>query len=352
MRLNAHEATRTWFNAFFAGERHYKAAFLETLGRHPLPLGLIVGNNFGGSTSVFEALSRFPNVFPVVAREHNNFQFGRENRLLEYNLNHLFYFAHLARVGKLHVTPEHYGQAVGELLSLADTMYRTHTVSSCGLCPLPDAGEPVAAVDQSLCFEYAEAPQMVEILNPDTRIIVIARDPVDRAYSNYQRDKVYALGAEGVRRGDPYPAFEDLVPLTDLINASNREDLLTLERTSHVFRYITRGLYDLHLANWLEVFARDRVLLIDNVALRQDPEGEMRRALAFLGLNWPEGYAIDLTSEYRGSAGDYNRIDPISPGAEAALRRFYRPHVQRFAELADQDFGWAAHFEGDHRAAL
>jgi hypothetical protein len=358
MRLFAHQATRNWFNTLFADETYYKTAFLETLGRHPLPLGVIVGCNFAGSTSVFEALARFPNVFPVAARENNNFQFGCEDKLFEYNLNHLFYFAHLARVGALPELTGDHGAAVGELLELADVMYRTHTISTCGLCPLPDADEQVLALDQSLCFEFAEAPRMVEIVHPDAKIVIITRDPVDRAYSNYQRDKLYAIGAEGIRRSDPYPAFEDLVPLGDLITLSDndREGLLSAERTSYLFRYIVRGLYDLHLTNWLEVFGRDRVLLIDNIALRADPETEMRRALEFFGLNWPTEYAIDLQSEYKGNAKEYKELDPVSRSVDAALRQFYRRHVDRFVALAGQDFTWAAPYtyeaEGEDREAL
>jgi hypothetical protein len=354
MRLFTHQATRTWFNNFFANEVHYSRAFLETLSRHPLPLGLVVGCNFAGSTSVFEALSRFPNVFPVVAREINNFQFGREQQLLQYNLNHLFYFAHLARVGQLPELPEEHAGEIDKLLTFADLMYQTHTISSYGICPLPDADEPVLALDQSLCFEFAEAPRMVEIIQPNAKIVIIARDPADRAYSNYQRDKGYAIGGEGIRRGDPYPAFEELVPLGDLITLSDQErkGLLTAERTSHLFRYIVRGLYDLHLDNWLEVFGRDRVLLIDNVALRRDPEAEVRRAFDFFGLRWPNDYAIDLTSEYLGSAKDYQKVDPISPAVDAALRQFYRRHVRRFADLAGQEFGWLANYEETDREAL
>jgi hypothetical protein len=104
--------------------------------------------------------------------------------------------------------------------------------------------------------------------SPDAKIVVMLRNPVDRAYSayNYMRRN----GKEPVER------FEDAIAL---------ESERTAGGYAHVFRYVGRGFYAKQLRPWYELFPREQIgvwLFEDMLA---DPECLCSEIFEFLGVD-------------------------------------------------------------------
>lgn len=110
--------------------------------------------------------------------------------------------------------------------------------------------------------------------NPAMRLIVLLRDPVERAWSQWRM--------EHVRGHDPHPfawcirqgrmrLFEDATP--DRPWGAHRE-----------FSYVERGFYGEQLERLFRLFPRDQVLVLRSEALRDDPAGTLSAVRAFLGL--------------------------------------------------------------------
>jgi Sulfotransferase domain len=110
------------------------------------------------------------------------------------------------------------------------------------------------------------APDRVEAYVPSIKMVLILRDPVQRAFSNHLHE---------IRKG--HFVGEDLRFEAGL--ASNP-------------MYLFQSRYGTHLANWLRVFPKDRLLLLVQEDILADPLAEVRRLYAFLGVD--PGYRSPL----------------------------------------------------------
>jgi hypothetical protein len=103
-----------------------------------------------------------------------------------------------------------------------------------------------------------DAPARARHYNPDFRILVALRDPVERAYSNHLHD---------IRLG--YYHGEDLSFEAGLSNNP---------------MYVEQSRYAKHLATWLDHFPREQFLVLFQEEIAADPLAEARRVYEFLGV--------------------------------------------------------------------
>jgi hypothetical protein len=110
------------------------------------------------------------------------------------------------------------------------------------------------------------AGRIAEVL-PDVRLIVLLRDPVERAFSAY----TYNLS----RGAEPARTFADAVA-SEL--RGDRDDWV------YGWRYLYTGRYAEHLRRYLERFPRDRLVVFRFEALRADSGAVYAAACRFLGV--------------------------------------------------------------------
>ncbi|XP_070531269.1 heparan sulfate glucosamine 3-O-sulfotransferase 3B1 isoform X2 [Cardiocondyla obscurior] len=179
-------------------------------------------------------------------------------------------------------------------------------------------------------FITSEVPKRVKHMNPGMKLIVVARDPVTRAISDYTQVK-------SKRR--KMPRFEDLA----FLNGSRIVDTSWMP--------LRIGVYVRHLERWLQHFPLSQFLFVSGERLISDPVMEITRVQDFLGLrrviceknfyfNATKGFPCLLKSEDRATphclGKNKGRSHPyIDPTAIQRLRDFYRPFNQRFYQLAD-----------------
>ena len=119
---------------------------------------------------------------------------------------------------------------------------------------------------------------------PDARVMVILRQPVDRAYSKFTQ-----MRKDGCE------------PLADFVEALRAEPDRIRRGWSPAWHYLARGRYHAQLLPWFEQFSRDRlhVMLYDD--LEADPIAVLRSAYRFLGVD--EAFQPDISVrllEYEG----------------------------------------------------
>jgi hypothetical protein len=117
------------------------------------------------------------------------------------------------------------------------------------------------------------AGRIAEVL-PDVRLIVILRDPVERAFSAYNYN--LSRGTEPARTFDEAVASE-----------------LSGERDDWVYgwRYLYTGRYAEHLGRYLERFSRERIAVFRFEAVRADSGAVFADACRFLGVEPVAGQA-------------------------------------------------------------
>jgi hypothetical protein len=161
------------------------------------------------------------------------------------------------------------------------------------------------------------AAERVKATVPDARFLLLFRNPVDRAYSHYQRSR---------RVGREERSFEEAIEeeARDLGNGG-------VAAPESPFAYLSKGLYADQLRAWFQHFPRDRFLFLRSEELR-DAVGTCREVSRFLEI--PD-FAPPRPA--RGNVGSY---DPMSAETRTRLRRLYRPHNEALYALVGIDFGW------------
>ena len=126
-------------------------------------------------------------------------------------------------------------------------------------------------------FHPLAAGRAVEVV-PQARILVLLRDPVERAYSHYWHsiekgwetlDFDAALAAEEERLSGAEQALLDGAA----VNVPHR-----------VFSYVQRGRYGPQLARWLEHFSPEQLLVLRSEDMFADPRALLSRVEQFLGI--------------------------------------------------------------------
>ncbi|XP_066516088.1 heparan sulfate glucosamine 3-O-sulfotransferase 3B1-like [Hoplias malabaricus] len=185
-------------------------------------------------------------------------------------------------------------------------------------------------------FVTREAPARVFAMSRHTKLIVVVRDPVTRAVSDY---------TQTLSKNPGLPSFQSLV----FKNSSKG-----LIDTS--WSAVRIGIYAKHLENWLRFFPLSRLLFVSGERLVTDPAGEMGRVQDFLGLkrvvtnkhfyfNQTKGFPClkkpEGSSRPRCLGKSKGRAHPqISSEVLLRLREFYRPFNLKFYQMTGQDFGW------------
>jgi Sulfotransferase domain len=172
------------------------------------------------------------------------------------------------------------------------------------------------------------APRRALELVPDVRLIAILRNPVERAFSHYNHE--VALGREPL-------AFEEAIEAeTERLEGEVERMLREPTYFSHAwwnYTYLGRGRYAEQLERWLEVFPRDRLLVLTTDELSKAPAATYGRTLDFLGL---ERHL--LPSFPRLNAREYGRLPPAT--RRRLVSHFAEPNA-RLGELLGRDLGWS-----------
>lgn len=274
--------------------RRYATA---TSGRRPPPDFLIAGTKKGGTTSLMNWLVRHPSVmrmYPSSQKLKSAHYFD-----MNYHRGEAWYRSHFPT---------------------AATRQRRER----------ETGGPVVVGEASPYYMFHPAvPGRVREVLPEGRIIMLLRDPVARASSNFWDRR--AVGAE------PLETFEDAIDAEAERLASVDQDALRADPAYHSFHhdhhsYLARGRYVEHIQWWLDLFPRRQLLIMSAERLFTEPAAAFEEVESFLGL--PHFDGLDLQP--------YNqRSRPkMAPETYRRLVDYYRPHNAALNDALGQDFGW------------
>jgi len=176
---------------------------------------------------------------------------------------------------------------------------------------------------------WPHAPRLIHETVPDAKLMVVLRNPTQRAISHY----FYSVQWR-----------QETLPILDALRAEEERLAPHLARSAGDQRYFHpnlgwfsyqhRGHYAEQIERFYEQFGRDRLLIVDNRELAEDTVATMRRAYAFLGID-PDFTPPDLE---RLAVGHNRRA--VDDAVVAHLDAHFRPHNARLAALIGRDLGW------------
>ena len=114
---------------------------------------------------------------------------------------------------------------------------------------------------------------------PRTKLIVLLREPVARAWSHYNHS---------FRKGDETLAFEEALAREPERLRGEEERLVRddayFSKPHRHLSYLARGIYAVQLERWFQSFERDRFLVLKSEDFFARPRDAVLRATGFLGL--------------------------------------------------------------------
>jgi hypothetical protein len=163
-----------------------------------------------------------------------------------------------------------------------------------------DAGEGQLCGEASSDYLYRStvAARRIREEIPDARVIVLLRNPAERAHSNWMHH---------VRDG------RETLPFGDAIRAESGR---IRSGWAWWWHYLARGFYGRQLAPFFENFPEDQILIAQYDELQRDPTGLIGRVSSFLGVD----PVVDSTADAR-----WNESFAARSPAHAAARRVVRP---------------------------
>lgn len=255
-----------------------------------LPNFLILGTQKGGSTSLYDHIGLHPDV--AVSPRKEIHYFSEDHQRGEYWYRMFFPF-------------------------------KRSSLTFCG------EASPYYIVDP-------HAAGRIKELIPDCRLIVLLRNPVERAISHYYhnfkkgRDPlslIEALQQEPSRIGDEW---------TTILN-----DKSYSSQVHKVYSYCHRGKYAEQLQRYFEHFDREQILVIDSDDFFSQPQETMRIVFDFIGARQPsKDYFEQLKPK---------NVNPLKKDVDVTAYRYlldyYQNPNQELYRITGVNFNWESKIE-------
>lgn len=137
---------------------------------------------------------------------------------------------------------------------------------------VPDSALAVGERSSSYIFSPLAIERMAMDL-PDAKIIVMLREPVMRAYSNWRFT---------VQSGLEVESFERAIALEA---KRIREETSPFWREIQPYAYLGRSQYGEQIENLLQAYSANQVLILNSDQVKQDEPGSLVRVCRFLGID-------------------------------------------------------------------
>ena len=268
-----------------------------------MPTFLIIGTQKGGTSSLYKYLVQHPQIAPALVKEIHFFD--NHTRAYNFGKGMVWYRSHFL---------------YGFQNILTSLIFKQNIVTG--------EATPDYIFDPN-------APRRVAEHLPKSKLIVLLRNPIDRAYSHYlhnvRASKSYDPGRETL-------SFEDAIAKEEERLKGEKEKLL--QDPSYFsynylhYSYLSKGVYVDQLKNWFELFPKENFLILKSEDFFANPPEIFNQVLEFLNLQKWE------LLEYK--AYNTRKKDEVglNPSTRAFLKDYFQPYNQSLCQLTGIDFDW------------
>lgn len=257
-----------------------------TARQRALPDFIIIGVQKAGTSSLFSLLSQHPDIIPPSRKEVHYFDGGLITEIDTFQKGPLWYRSHFPREASL--------KQAGQLTFEASPMYLFSPV----------------------------VPSRIAELLPKIKLIVLLRDPVERAISHYFHEVRMARETRDIQ--------DCLHPDKTTLRDFEYKDFASVNSA-----YLERGFYAEQLSRYFALFPREHILVLESGAFFSNLTPALSDVQQFLGLNdtfkLKNARPQNVNSEKR----------PVSQDLKDALIGFYRPYNVALFELLGVTYNWA-----------
>jgi len=175
---------------------------------------------------------------------------------------------------------------------------------------------------------HPRAPERLAQIIPHAKLIVLLRDPVERAISHYHHE---------VRFGWETLSFDEAIT-KEPERLEDEVEKLRLKESYYSFNhqhysYLARGLYMAQLKLWYQFFPRAQIAIFRAEDLYANPASTLTQVLTFLGL--PD-YQL---KEYRKHNEGIRQAEVTQDSINSLVEYFQSPN-QELEQYLGMQFGW------------
>ena len=174
---------------------------------------------------------------------------------------------------------------------------------------------------------FPAAPNRMKDLLPDIKLIVILRNPIDRAYSHYHH---------AIRKNFETFSFEKAIELEEERCIGEMEQLLQdpdfIPTHFRKNSYLARGVYADQLERWFRYYNRDQFLFLTTEDFAKNPQQTLNQFFDFV-----DARPFQVRNLTNLNVGNYEKMDE---GTRKFLVEHFKPHNKRLCKLLQRDFDW------------
>ncbi len=182
-----------------------------------------------------------------------------------------------------------------------------------------NSGLAITGEDTPFYFWKKEVVERISEILPNVKLIGIFRNPIDRAYSNYNL---------GIRKNTEKMTFVEAIDEEEdfLKNHSFRE---AVERKRS---YISKGMYSKQMKLWLEIFSKKQIHILSTEEMKKDPQSTLEKVFKFLEIS---DYTIKSPQKEK-----VETYEKMSLEVRERLSEFYKPYNEEFFQIIGKRFDW------------
>ena len=190
-------------------------------------------------------------------------------------------------------------------------------------------------------FIAADTPLRMSMVSRNLKLIVIVRDPIERAISDFTQLDARKQKKDGTRH-----TFEELALRSggEVVNAD--------------YSSIAVSMYDVHFKRWLKYFSRNQIHIVNGDKFIKNPVPELQKLETFLSVStfyqqemfffneekgfycWKKPSRRGIETPFCLGSGKGREHPVISESALEKLKSFFQPHNEVFYSLTGENFGW------------
>lgn len=171
------------------------------------------------------------------------------------------------------------------------------------------------------------APSRMKKILTNVKLIVILRNPVDRAYSHYHMN---------LRHNNEPFSFEKAIEVEKNQLDVERERLLKdpdfVPSPYRTHLYLARGIYADQLENWFRYYSREKFLILTTENFHDNPQQTLDQVFDFLKIA-----PFQVKNLRNLNVGNYKKMNR---NTRSLLIKYFKPHNRRLSELLQRSFDW------------
>jgi len=185
--------------------------------------------------------------------------------------------------------------------------------------PMPVGEQFLTGEASPSYFDCRKAPERLYSAFPEVKLVVLLRNPVDRAISQFYRLTDLNWEVRSLDRA-----------ISDEIERLNQNPAYIIGEEPG--NYLARGRYIEFIKNWLAFFPREQLLVLKSEDLYAGAAATVSQVLEFLDL--PE---YQLPEYQNANPGSYQ---PINESVRDCLSDYFKPYNQELEEYLGRQFDW------------